>query len=82
MTENSLSFESASISLPKAKRQKKNIPFESICKGIKPNGEQCSFSCLKDNLYCKRHIPKAKQISIETNTCNEMQISHMSVNIN
>ena len=64
MSENSLSFESAS----KTKRQRRDIPFESLCKGIKPNGDQCSFACSKDSLYCKRHIPKATQRSIETNT--------------
>ena len=72
MTETSLSFESASIDLPKSKRRRREIPKEDLCQGIKPNGDQCSFSCLKDNLYCKRHIPKSKQRSIETNTCNNL----------
>ena len=70
MSENSLSFESA----PKTKRQRREIPFEFLCRGIKPNGDQCSFACLKDNKYCKRHIPKATQKSIETNTCNEIMV--------
>jgi len=70
MAEHSLSFESASVSLPKAKRQRKEIPFDSLCKGKKPNGDQCSFSCIKDSLFCKRHTPKVEVKSIETNTCN------------
>lgn len=75
MTENSLSYESASISLPKAKRQKRReIPFESLCKGTKSNGEPCSFACLKESIYCKRHKPKAIQRSIETNTCRTNMI--------
>lgn len=74
MTENSLSFESASLSLRKAKRQKREIPEELLCKGIKPNGVQCSFSRLCFSLYCKRHIPKAIQINTGTNTCHELNV--------
>jgi len=74
MTENSLSFESASISLPKSKRQRREVPIESLCKGIKPNGDQCSFCSLKDSLYCKRHAPKTTLISIGTDTWNKNMI--------
>ena len=72
--ENSLSFESASISLPKVKRQRREIPKESLCNGIKSNGDQCSFNRLKNEMYCKRHIPKVIHMSIETNTCNEIMV--------
>ena len=74
MTEKSCSteFETTSTNLPKAKRQRREIPNECLCKGIKPNGNQCSFARLKDNMYCKRHIPKT--VNIETNTCSTIMI--------
>ena len=70
MTESSLSFES----LPKAKRQRKEIAIEFLCKGIKANGDQCSFGSIKGSLYCKRHSPKATHVNVETNTCSKMMI--------
>jgi len=66
--EMSLSFESASISLPKAKRQRREIPKEFLCNGNTSNGNQCSFASLKGSMYCKRHIPKATVSNIGTNT--------------
>ena len=74
MTENSLNLEFESISLPKAKRQRREVPKESLCEGIKSNGNQCSFSCLKGSLYCKKHTPKSILLSAETNTCNVIMV--------
>lgn len=42
----------------KKKRQRKHISVDLLCKGIKPNGDQCKFSHIKDSLYCHHHKPK------------------------
>ena len=68
MSENNLSFELLSTSLPKAKRTRREISKECLCKGIKPNGDQCSFASLKDEIFCKRHMPKSFKINVQTNT--------------
>jgi len=59
---------SLSINLPKPKRQRREIPKEFLCKGIKSNGEHCSFASVKNEMYCKHHMPKVSVV----NTCNEM----------
>ena len=72
MAENSVSFESASISLPKAKRQRREIPNECLCQANTSNGNQCSFASIKGNVYCKRHIPKASVTDAGTNTPQDL----------
>jgi len=62
------------ITEPKVKQQKRKFSSDLLCRGIKSNGDRCSFKSVKNTSYCKHHIPKLTQKNIETNTCNEYMV--------
>jgi len=43
-------------------------PGKKLCKKILQTGRQCSFSCVSNNDYCKRHITKIDLIDVATST--------------
>ena len=64
----SLSLASEKYELPKRKRQKKSVLVQSVCKGTKSDGSQCTSKHCENSEYCKRHQPKVETRSVETST--------------